>query len=44
METVLGIMIGIMFNIFVAYFVKHEILENSPKIVKILLLIPQLQY
>jgi hypothetical protein len=40
METVLVIMISIMFNIFVAYFVKHDILENSPKIVKILLLIP----
>jgi uncharacterized membrane protein len=40
METVFVIMFGIMFNIFIAYFVKHEILENSPKIVKILLLIP----
>lgn len=44
METVFVIMFGIMFNIFIAYFVKHEILENSPKIVKILLLIPQLLY
>ena len=40
METVFVIMFGIMFNIFIAYFVKHVILENSPKIVKILLLIP----
>jgi hypothetical protein len=29
-----------MFNIFIAYFVKHDISVNSPKIVKILLLIP----
>jgi hypothetical protein len=40
METVLVIMFGIMFNIFVAYFVKHDVLENSHKIIKILLLVP----
>ena len=40
METVFVIMFGIMYNIFIAYFVKHEILENSPKIIKILLLVP----
>ena len=38
--TILFVILIIMFNIFGAYIVKHDILENSPKIVKLLLLIP----